>query len=84
MKKWNFKTLEYEEYTVPDDWKVKTFSTDMEEKVNCAACGKLMEYGDGYTSRTIHTKNGFGYVVCEDCYKKEREEELAYENKSKD
>ena len=82
MKKWNFKTLEYEEYTVPDDWKVKTFSTDMEEKVNCAVCGKLMEYGDGYTSRTIHTKNGFDYVVCEECYDKERKEELAYENKS--
>ena len=84
MKKWNFKTLEYEEYTVPADWKVKTFSTDMEEKVNCIACGKFMEYGDGYTSRTIHTKNGFGYVVCENCYEKEREEELAYENKSED
>lgn len=79
MKKWNYKTLEYEEYTVPKSWKVKTFSTDMEEKVNCASCGKLMEYGDGYTSRIIHTKNGFGYVVCEDCYKKEREVELAYE-----
>lgn len=81
MKKWNFKTLEYEEYTVPANWKVKTFSTDMEEKVNCAACGKLMEYDDGYTSRTIHTINGFGYAVCEDCYDKERKEELDYVDK---
>ena len=40
MQKWNYKTSEYEEYTVPDDWKVKTFSIDMDEKVNCAACGK--------------------------------------------
>lgn len=82
MKKWNFKTLEYEEYTVPANWKAKTFSTDMEEKVNCAACGKLMEYGDSYISRTIHTTNGLGYVVCQECYDKERKEELAYENKS--
>ena len=84
MKKWNFKTLEYEEYTVPDNWKVKLFSNDKNEKINCAACGKPMIYGDGYTFRTIHTTNGFGYVVCKDCYYKERKEELAYENKSED
>ena len=78
MQKWNYKTKEYEEYTVPDSWKVKTFSTDMEEKVNCAACGKVMEVGDGYTSRTIHTINGFGYLVCERCYNKEINRELTY------
>ena len=84
MKKWNFKTLEYEEYTVPANWKVKLFSKDKNEKINCAACGKSMVYGDGYTSRTIYSICGIGYVVCEDCYDKERKEELTYENKSKD
>ena len=84
MKKWNFKTLEYEEYTVPDDWKIKTFSTDMEEKVNCAACGKLMEYGDGYTSRTIHTKKKIRNVEWQDRHDQQREEQGDYENKSKD
>ena len=84
MKKWNFKTLEYEEYTVPADWKVKTFSTDMEEKVNCAACGKSVIYGHAYISRTIHDENGYGYAVCYACRIQERDEELAYENKSKD
>ena len=81
MLKWNYKTLEYEEYTVPADWKVKTFSIDMDEKVNCAACGKSMKFGDGYNSRTIHTVNGFGYVVCKDCYGKDIEEEKAYVGK---
>lgn len=84
MKKWNFKTLEYEEYTVPDDWKVKTICTDMNEKVNCAACGKSLIHGNGYISRTIHDENGIGYTVCYACRIKERDEELTYENKSKD
>ena len=84
MKKWNFKTLEYEEYTVPDNWKVKLFSNDKNEKINCAACGKPMIYGDGYTSRTIYSLCDIGYEVCKDCYDKERKEELAYENKSED
>lgn len=78
MKKWNYKTKEYEEYTVPDSWKVKLFSVDMEEKINCASCGKSMKLGDGYTSRTIHDRHGFGYAVCEDCHSKEFEEEKAY------
>lgn len=78
MQRWNNKTLEYEEYTVPDSWKVKIFSIDMNEKVNCASCGKSMKYGFGYTSRTIHDEHGFGYVVCKDCYNKDIEEEKAY------
>lgn len=81
MKKWNYKTLEYEEYTVPDSWKVKTFSIDMDEKVNCASCGKSMKYGDGYSSRTIHSIRGIGYTVCEDCYNKDIEEERNYVGK---
>lgn len=78
MKKWNYKTLEYEEYTVPDSWKVKMLSDDMNEEINCASCGKPMLYGNGYTSSTIHSKHGFGYVVCGECYNKEIEEEKAY------
>lgn len=78
MLKWNYKTLEYEEYTVPDSWKVKLFSDDMYEEINCASCGKSMKYGDGYTSRTIHSKHGIGYTVCEDCYNNEIEEERNY------
>ena len=84
MKKWNFKTKCYEDYAVPDSWKVKTFITDMREKVNCAVCGKSMIYDYGYTSRTIYDEREFGYLICKNCYDKERDEELAYENKSKD
>ena len=40
LKKWNVKEHEYEDYNVPDDWNVKTFSNDMDEIVNCCQCGK--------------------------------------------
>ena len=39
--------------------------------VNCAECGKEMQYGEGYTSGLIHTSGGMGYCVCESCYEKE-------------
>ena len=38
IQKWDYKTLEYQDYTVPVNWGVKTISTNMNEKVNCIAC----------------------------------------------
>lgn len=71
LKKWNYKTHTYDEYNVPDVWNVKTFSTDMEEEVNCVQCGKKLLFGSCYTSLEVHTEMGFGYAVCEECYGKE-------------
>ena len=76
MIKWNYKTNKYDRYEVPDDWKVSTLEADMRSIINCAECGKLIAFGQGYTSRKIHTLFGIGYVVCKDCYDKEIEEEL--------
>ena len=59
--------------------KIQSYIDQIANGLTDEAIDELMEYGDGYTSRTIHTINGFGYVVCEDCYDKERKEELAYE-----
>lgn len=50
----------------------------MGEVITCAECKKKMLYGDGYTSRKIHTVNGIGYMVCKQCYDKEYEEEKRY------
>ena len=50
----------------------------MEEIVNCAECGKEIDFGSCYTSRKIHTKGGFGFSVCGDCYEKEWQEEMSY------
>lgn len=75
LKKWNWKTREYDPYEIPDDWNVKTYSNDMDEIVNCPHCGRKVVFGDTYTSREIHTEHGFGYSVCGDCYAREWERE---------
>lgn len=76
LRKWNNKAHEYDPYEVPGDWYVSIFEVNMDTVVNCAECGKKIMFGQGYTSRKIHTRYGMGYVVCKDCYGKEIEEEL--------
>lgn len=66
--KWNNTKKAYEPYEVPDEWYIKTYCEDMNEMVNCPHCGKLLPFGECYTSREIHTGLGFGYAVCEECY----------------
>lgn len=71
IKKWNHIAKEYEPYTPDPSWKLILFTTNMDEEVNCANCGKPMTYGEGYTSRVLHNRVGLGYPVDEDCYFKE-------------
>ena len=78
MQKCNYETKRYEDYTVPDNWKVAKNSIDMFEKMNCAVCGKSMCYGYGFMSRTICDGYGIRYVVCKDCHNKEIKEEEEY------
>lgn len=73
LNKWNVLTKEYEPLRIPNNWKCKTYSNDMEELVNCPQCGKKIRFGDCYTSLEVHTNFGMGYAVCEDCYNKEWE-----------
>lgn len=77
LNKWNFQTKEYEPFDSPAK-KIKLYTEDMDELVDCANCGKELKYGECYTSRTIHTDVGFGYGVCENCYQKELEEDKKY------
>lgn len=74
--RWNFKTKKYEPYELPDG--VVSSWCPMDKMITCAECEKKMLYGDGYTSRKIHTINGIGYIVCKQCYDKEYEEEKRY------
>lgn len=76
LRKWNYKTNVYDHYEIPNDWNVSIFETDMGTTINCAECGKRISFGEGYTSRKIHSFSGMGYSVCKDCYDKEIEEEL--------
>lgn len=71
VKKWNYKTHSYDDVTLPKHYNCKTFSYNMEDKVNCPHCGKEIEFGDSYTSLEFHTSIGMGYAVCESCYEEE-------------
>lgn len=71
LNKWNYDIHDYEPYEVPNEWNCKTYSSDMDEVVNCPHCGKSITFGSGYTSQEIHTEFGFGYAVCANCYEGE-------------
>lgn len=73
LNKWNYKKHDYDKYFIPDSWKCKIYSNDMEEIINCPHCGRKLKLGEGYTSLEIHTEIGFGYTVCKECYDKEWE-----------
>lgn len=74
---WNFEKQDYDPYELPEG--SLTFAIDMDTICSCASCGKKMPFGDGYTSRKIHTKMGMGFSVCSNCYAKECEEEKEYD-----
>ena len=65
--KWNYEKDDYVPYRTPSNWDCKLFA-DLNEKINCAQCGKKIKFGDSYTSLEIHNEIGLGYPVCEKCY----------------
>lgn len=71
LQKWNWNKHDYEDYEVPKDWVCKCYCASIIETVNCAHCGKVILFGDSYTSTEIHTKAGLGYAVCSDCFAEE-------------
>ena len=80
MQKWNFKKREYKPFTPPSpEGNYKAYSDNMEEMVNCPHCDKLIPYGEGFTSRRIHTPTGFGYICCGECYEEEWDLARCYE-----
>lgn len=79
--KWNYETHEYDPVVIDPTWKVVLYTEDMNLPINCTSCGKDMTFGQGYTSRELHTEHGFGYPVCEDCYEQERDRETERKQK---
>ncbi len=68
-QKWDFAKREYEPVEISD--KCSAYEIDMETKVECPGCGKMMALGDGHISGQYYTDLGFGYIVCSKCYGKE-------------
>lgn len=80
LYKWDYETHSYKEFLIDDDWKCAIYA-GINDIINCPHCGKELVVGKGYTSLEIHEQQfGFGYVVCESCYNKERERKRLYKN----
>lgn len=73
LQKWNYRIKDYVDYEIPNDWNVLIYSNSMDTECNCASCGKLIRVGNSYTSQEIHTKHGWGYLICQICMAKETE-----------
>lgn len=71
LQKWDPGKHVYRPFNSPA-LKTILVTRDMSTLIDCAECGKEIEFGLSYTSRMIHTEIGFGYPVCEECYKKEK------------
>lgn len=80
-QKWDFEKRKLESVEISD--KCSAYEIDMEKKVECPGCGKMIFFGNGFTSRRYHNDLGFGYSVCADCYKKELEEVLKFRKEQK-
>ena len=82
IQKWDYPSHSY--FSIPitsrEPLNIKTYSEDMNEIVNCCQCLKKVKFEDTYTSNEIHTDLGFGFAVCEDCYKEEGERKRKYED----
>ena len=85
MKRWSYKTQSYIKYDVPKKWKCLIYCDDMDEKINCAECGKEITFGESYSSHRIFNDSGvFSHMVCPECHEREYEEEKRYRHASKD
>ena len=51
MKKWNYQTHRYDDYTVPEDWKVSMYETDMEKEILVIRVYSVMQYAENVTNR---------------------------------
>ena len=78
LRRWNFKTHEYDPFEVPDDRKARVYCSSMTEAVDCAICGRHVMYGDTYTSSAVHDDLGFGYAICRQCHTEEFEKRLKF------
>jgi hypothetical protein len=77
VRKWNPEKQAYEPYIPPIGY-TTLYEDDMNRLINCASCGKLIEFGEGYTSLLIHNHCGMGYSVCENCHEAELQEEMKH------
>ena len=71
IRKFNWKTREYEKYDVPEGANIALIRNDMESPIQCAGCFKSLKYGTSYASQELHNSIGLAYCVCAECHEKE-------------
>ena len=82
IQKWNPDRHCYEPHPYPGEWNVGFFSTDLDEFINCAQCGKKLPYGDAFTSRELYNGSGmFGMAICPKCHEAEWKREKERRNR---
>ena len=82
IRKFNWKTREYEKYEVPEGANIALIRNDMESLIQCAGCFKILQYGASYTSMELHNSMGLAYCVCGECYEKEWKRRFSQEKES--
>lgn len=70
LDKWDYARKEYLPYMSPANHLV-FYTENMDEKTDCASCGKTITFGVGFSSKEIHNHSGLGFSVCSDCHKLE-------------
>lgn len=69
------------QYSVPKG--ARLYTDNLDEIIVCADCGKQIRAGDTFTSRTILTDLGFGFMVCPECYENAMNQERKQHEKSR-
>ena len=82
IRKFNWKTREYEKYDVPEGANIALIRKDMESPIQCAGCFKTLKFGASYTSQELHNPVGFAYCVCGECHEKELKRRFGQEKES--
>lgn len=72
LDRWDYTKQTYIPYKIPDNWITTLYTNDMDKEINCMGCGRIIKYGNSFCSLEIHG-NGFGFPVCQRCYKEELE-----------
>lgn len=79
IKRWNYETHEYDDVYVNGPC-LKCYSEDLESPVKCPSCGKIIKFGESFTSLEYHTETGMGYAVCGKCHQEEIERKQKHES----
>lgn len=71
VRKWDPFAGHYNFVEINDTWYISIYEKDMATEVRCPSCGRILPFGDTYTSLEYHTMLGMGFGVCESCYNQE-------------